>query len=151
MHDLGDSRVRVAMSAELFPAPIKMKGRFPRTAAEFQQHGRRVVANCTSCWRAAQVDPEALIQMIGTDGDIYDSFTEITSKLACHFCEAPISRITIANLNEKPFGPVSYDEALIHALEFNAFCKARDAAMWKDPRLKDRPIRPRRLRRFGRR
>lgn len=78
-----------------------MKGRFPRTAAEFLEHGWRVVANCTACWRASHVEPQALIQMIGADGDVYESFVEIMSKVACHFCEAPISRITISNLKRK--------------------------------------------------
>jgi hypothetical protein len=65
-----------------------MEGRFPRTPNEFLEHGRRVAVRCTSCWAVDHVDPQVLIQLLGSETDIYGSFPELKSKLSCGRCYA---------------------------------------------------------------
>jgi hypothetical protein len=102
-----------------------MKGRFPRTPAEFQEHGRIVVLRCAA-GHTTWVKPANLVQRFGPDFDLYDGLA-VLRELSCSTCEQPIDRVAFQNLSQRSFGPVSFDDATVAALELRAFAQARDS------------------------
>ncbi len=127
-----------------------MSTRIPRTAAEFRDQHRRVVAHCARCTMTTYVDPDSLVQWLGSEGDVYKNFADLAGLASCGTCGGSIEQVTFTNLARRSFEPVSFEDSLIAHLELLAFAKARDAAAWHDPRRP--PTQPsRRVRRFGRR
>jgi hypothetical protein len=123
-----------------------MKGRFPRTPAEFEDHGRIVVPRCAA-GHTTWINPPNLVQRLGPDFDLYDGLAALR-ELSCSTCDAPIDGVAFQNLRQRAFGPVSFEEATVAALELRAFAQARDANL-PDGLKAISPIGGGRRRRFG--
>lgn len=122
-----------------------MKDRFPRTPAEFVEHDRAVVMRCPN-GHTTWIRPESLIQRLGRDFDLYEGFAELQRAFDCDACGAP-QEASIHRPETK--GPLSFEEALLSRLEFDAFANARDALV--DPGMRARQGPGGRRRKFGRR
>jgi hypothetical protein len=122
-----------------------MKGRFPRTPAEFEEQGRAVVMRCPN-GHTAWIKPSSLVQRFGPDFDLYNGFAEMQAAFDCDVCGAK-QEATIWRPETK--GPMNYEEALVSGLEFSAFVTARDAL--RDPGMRARQGLGGRRRKFGRR
>lgn len=149
--ELPDGPVRLAISTEFHRRNVArretlgLKGAFPSTAEEFERHERRVVIRCTACWTNTWIEPQALIQFLGRDGDVYQRlFTDLPQMVTCPKCNAPVREFFVVRVKDSP--PYSFDERMMHEREFRAFVAARDSAAPKDPRAK--PLKARRVRKF---
>ena len=106
-----------------------MKGRFPRTPAEFAEHGRRVVLRC-ACGGSGTIPPSNLIQRLGPDTDIYVVANFMTLEDA-YLCEHCGERQSVSIYSDRPhyWSLMPFEEATKRALELSAFANARDGAM----------------------
>jgi hypothetical protein len=103
-----------------------MQGRFPRTVSEFAEHGRAVIVRCESCPRTRRVPPDVLDALFGPDFDLYDGFAGLKSELRCDQCGEKHRSIDFVEVTERPSGPVSFDESVVHQLELRTLARARN-------------------------
>lgn len=104
-----------------------MKDRFPRTPAEFLEHGRIVVLRCDR-GHTTWIRPENLLQRLGPDFDLYDGYAELQDTFPCDVCGATEQQIAFTNPDVRHFERLSFEEALVSSLEMRAFADARDGA-----------------------
>ncbi len=77
-----------------------MKGRYPRTVAEFAQHGMRVVVACDDCDSRRVVSPDVLSLTFGDEFDCYSSLVELRLQLRCEHCGKRNRRIELVDLHD---------------------------------------------------
>jgi hypothetical protein len=104
-----------------------MKDRFPRTPAEFDEHGRIVVLRCDCGATTVSIRPENLIQRLGQDFDLCAGFPELAEAFPCEACGRR-QHPSFFDTRRAGYGAVSLEEATTTALELSAFALARDAA-----------------------
>jgi hypothetical protein len=118
-----------------------MKGRYPRTVAEFGAHQRQVWVGCGPCNRRRLVGNDVLEAMFGPDFDLYAGFAALEAELRCEICGQKHRTIIFHDATERPRGEVSFEESVNHSLELRAYWQLRD-------RGKPEPVKgPRRRRR----
>src|SRR4051812_16954389 len=75
-----------------------MKDRYPRTVAEFADHGMRVVVICDDCTCQRTVPPDVLSLTFGDDFDCYSSLIELQLQLRCECCGQRRRRIRLVDV-----------------------------------------------------
>lgn len=115
-----------------------MRGRFPRTVAEFAEHGRRVVSHCENCRAASAIPKHVLTATFGADFDLYDGLSEVRARMTCVSCGAARPRISFYNPADGA-GPVSFEDSVTHALELSAFARASAEGPLREPVRGPRP------------
>lgn len=104
-----------------------MNGRFPRTPAEFAEHGRLVVLRC-ACGAVWTLQPASLIQRMGPDADLYDitTFMALEHAFPCEACgRRPEVSVYVPR---RMWEAVPFEEATCDSLELSAYANARDAS-----------------------
>ena len=103
-----------------------MKGRFPRTVAEFAAHQRSVWVGCGECNRRRRVQSDVLEAMFGPDFDLYDGFAALEAELRCETCGQKHRLIIFNDDTAYPPGEVSFDDHVTRELERRAYWNVRD-------------------------
>ncbi len=105
--------------------PGQVKGRFPRTPAEFAAGGRAVVLRC-SCGATNWVAPDVLTQRFGPAFDLYDGWKELVAAMSCDECDGR-GDLRVSVHVPPPTPPISEEDIASHLLEQRAFWRVRDA------------------------
>lgn len=104
-----------------------MKGRYPRTIAEFIEHNRQVWVRCSPCGHTRKEPLDVLEAMWGTDFDLYAGYVTLEAELRCDLCGKKHRTIMFRDASERDvYAKVSFEEALNDSLEMRAYWQLRD-------------------------